>query len=185
VGAESKNSDFKTLMGSLNVARFNEVCEERLAMSRCCNVTCPNEVGTAMLAKAKNLKFVLDKVEGCVLVDKEHTVCFCDGHLASSTKCAKAYKAFKYQVENDNDGGPFGTPMRALVELLSRFKDHPKMLELDRTKILRALEEFEVEINKVSGPIQEKFESVQKRVVKPGVGNPSDGSFEEATQKVV
>jgi len=140
-------------MGSLNVPRFNEVCEERLAMNKCCNLKCPNEVGTGMLAKAKSLKFVLDKVEGCQLVDKEHTVCFCDGHLASSTKCAKVYKAFKHHVENDNEGGPFGTPMRSLVELLSRFKDHPKMLELDRNKILRALDEFEVEINKVSVPI--------------------------------
>ena len=140
-------------MGSLNESRYNELCEERLATNRCCNVKCPNEVGVGMLTKAKSLKFVLDKVEGCQLVDKEHIVCFCDGHLASSTKCAKIYKAFKHQVENDNEGGPFGTPMGSLVELLTRFKDHPKMLELDRKKILRALEEFAVEINKVSGPI--------------------------------
>ena len=73
--------------------------------------------------------------------------------------------------------------MKALVELLKRFKDHPKMMELDKAKIESALKEFEVELSKVSGPIVEKYQSVGTRLVQPGVGNPSDGSYSGELEK--
>ena len=45
------------------------------------------------------------------------------------------------------------------------------------------MKEFEDEISKVSGPIVEKYQSVETRVIKPDVGNPSDGCYVEESKK--
>lgn len=53
-------------------------------------------------------------------------------------------------------------------------KEHEKVYPFDRERIEQALADFEAELNKVSGPIVEKGESVTQRVVDPAQGNPSD-----------
>lgn len=169
----TNGSDMTILIASLNARRFEEVCEERLSMRKCCNLKCQKPVDMAALEKAKTLKFVLNKEDGCKKVD-EKMVCFCDGNLATSKKCAVIYHQIKEQVLNVNEGGPFGTPMRTLVDLLERMKEHPEIDEHERKKINAALGEFHAEIDKVSGPIKERIPQVEKRVVKESDGNPSD-----------
>ena len=45
-------------------------------------------------------------------------------------------------MSNENEGGPFGTPMRSLVEFLKRFKDHEALYPTDKAKIENILVEF-------------------------------------------
>ena len=77
-----------------------------------------------------------------------------------------------------NEGGPFGTPMRNLVDLLKRVLNHPEMLEIDKKNITKALNDFDAELKKVTNPIHEKNQ-VTKRVVKIEDGNPSDKNFKK------
>lgn len=64
--------------------------------------------------------------------------------------------------------------MRALVEFLARYKDHVAIYSNDKLKIQKTLDEFAQEISKVSNPIVEKFDKVERRVIQPNVNNPSD-----------
>ena len=68
------------------------------------------------------------------------------------------------------------------MDLLSRYKGHPKVLKIDRDRIDKALEEFEAELNKVSGPIVERNESTT-RIVDPANGNPSDKRAQQVLPK--
>ena len=82
-------------------------------MKKCANFFCQKEVDSEKLNKAKTLKFILTK-EGCKKVDSEQApIAFCDGTLASlgESPCRENYKKIKHQVENLNEGGPFGTSM--------------------------------------------------------------------------
>jgi hypothetical protein len=79
-------------------------------------------------------------------------------------------------VDTLNEGGPFGTPMHKLASLLSSMKEHPEILEVDRKKMEKVLQEFNEEISKVSTPIYEK---VEKREVKASDGNPSDLNYKK------
>jgi hypothetical protein len=113
------------------------VCEERLSVKKCCNFFCQKAVDEEKLNKSKTLKFILTK-DGCKKVDSDQTpIAFCDATLASKgeSACRENYKKIKHQVENLNEGGPFGTPMQKLADLLRSLKDHSELLEIDRTKI--------------------------------------------------
>ena len=68
--------------------------------------------------------------------------------------------------------------MRNLVDLLKRVVNHPEMLEIDKVKFNKTLDEFEAEVKKVTCPIEEKTQ-VTKRVVKIEDGNPSDKNFKK------
>lgn len=122
-------------------------------MNKCCNIKCANTIDVAARDKARTLKFILSKDKGCQKLEANDVVSFCDGNLASSKGCAKVYDQIKHQVEFVNEGGPFGTPMRNLVDLLKRVVNHPEMLEMDRVKINQTLDEFEAEVKKVTCPI--------------------------------
>lgn len=85
--SESKEicgKDLNTLIGSLNVSRFNDVTEERLSMNKCCNLKCPNILDMVALEKARTLRFILSKEKGCEKIDSKLTISFCDGNLANS-----------------------------------------------------------------------------------------------------
>ena len=78
-------------------------------MMKCCNFLCPNKVSAADYQQSKTLKFVLSK-EKCEKVESQ--LCFCDGTITKSKNCLAQYNYVKSKVENENEGGPFGTPMR-------------------------------------------------------------------------
>lgn len=84
------SSDMATLIASLNARRLDEVCEERLSMKKCCNLKCQKPVDMAALEKARTLRFVLNKEDGCKKVENQ-MVCFCDGNLATSKECVVIY----------------------------------------------------------------------------------------------
>ena len=170
------HSDVSCLIGSLNEARFNDDMEERCNMKLCSNLYCPRRVPEDIYKRAKGLQFIMTK-DGCKKI--ENLICFCDGTLQSSEKCKPDFEKIERQVKHENEGGPFGTPMRKLVDFLTRFQDHPKLIEFERSKIKKLLTDFDDELNKVSAPIVEKFESVTKRVVEPDAGNPSDKAYKE------
>jgi len=166
--AETKKltkEDFKTLVGSLNEARFWDVCEERLAMKKCGNLACSNSVPNDIILKARGLKFKISKTNGCEKIKNQMPIAFCDGTPHTSIRCHKKFEEIEQRVKNVNEGGPFGTPMRNLVELLRSVVDHPKLYAFDRISITKALEEFDHEISKVSNPILERNDRVEKRVV--------------------
>lgn len=77
----------------------------------------------------------------------------------------------------ENEGGPFGTPMRQLKEVMSKYKDHEKLFESDRSRFIKTLLEFDEELSKVTTPITEKFDKVQTRILEPNEGNPSDLTY--------
>ena len=172
------SKDLETLISILNPARFNEVCEERLSMNKCCNIKCAKSLDQTARDKARTLRFILSKEKGCQKLEEKDQVSFCDGNLANSKSCVKEYKKIKYQVEFVNEGGPFGIPMRNLVDLLKRVLNHPEMLEIDKKNITKALDDFDAELKKVTNPIHEK-DQVTKRVVKIEDGNPSDKNFKK------
>jgi hypothetical protein len=49
-------------------------------------------------------------------------------------------------VENLNEGGPFGTSMQKLADLLRSLKDHSELLDIDQKRIQDVLVEFDTEI---------------------------------------
>ena len=122
------------------------------------------------IKKAQGLKFLTSK-KGCDKIDT--IVCFCDGTIKDSKQCGPMFQKTSDKVEYENEGGPFGTPMRKLVDFLNKFKDHSELHQFDKTKIIKVLEEFNQEINKVSSPI------VERRLIKPEEGNPSDKSYQD------
>ena len=126
-------------------------------MKRCCNFYCGNGVSDEDLRKGQALKFIVNK-EGCSKVDQE--VCFCDGAADTSVSCKKEYERIRKMVLHENEGGPFGTPMRNLVDFLRRYEDCERVYLSDRNKIKKLLGEFDEELNKVSAPIQERFDTV-------------------------
>jgi len=67
--------------------------------------------------------------------------------------------------------------MRSLKEVMLKYQDHEKLFHSDRTRIAKTLIEFDQELLKVANPISEKFEKVEKRVVKADEGNPSDSNY--------
>ena len=119
-------------------------------MKRCCNFYCDNAISDAILKKGQALKFVINK-EGCSKVDQQ--IVFCDGTLNSSKECKSEFDKIKKQVTLENEGGPFGTPMRNLVEFLRRYQDSSVLYDLDKKKIKKLLNDFDQELNKVSAPI--------------------------------
>jgi hypothetical protein len=90
-------------------------------MKKCCNFFCPKAAKDDSLKKAKTLKFILSKEKGCQKVkDDEIAIAFCDGTLASKgeSECRNNFFKIKDQVHNLNEGGPFGTPMKNLADVL-------------------------------------------------------------------
>lgn len=69
--------------------------------------------------------------------------------------------------------------MQNLAEVLRGLKDHECLLEFDKLKIKKVLEEFDQALSRVSSPIVEKFEKVEKREVNVKDGNPSDKNYKE------
>jgi len=89
-------------------------------MKKCCNFFCAKQAREDSMKKAKTLKFILSK-DGCQKVqDNEVAIAFCDGTLASKGEslCKINYFKIKDQVKNINEGGPFGTPMKKLADVL-------------------------------------------------------------------
>jgi hypothetical protein len=182
---ESGNGDhskLKILLGSLNSSRFNDVCEERLSLKKCCNFFCQKPIDEVLFSKAKTQKFILSK-DGCKKVEEDGIrIAFCDSTLVSKgdSPCRENYTKIKHQVDNLNEGGPFGTPMQKLAELLRSLKDHSELLDIDKVKIEKVLTEFDQEISKVTVPI---FDRVDKREVQAKDGNPSDGNYKQAQEE--
>ena len=123
------------------------------------------------------MKFVMTK-DGITPI--ENQACFCDGPIHKSQSCGLHFKRILKQVEFENEGGPFGTSIRKLVEFLKKYRDHPDLFKMDRVKIEKAIAEYDEEVAKVSCPIEEKFEKVEKRVVNAELGNPSDKRYKDA-----
>jgi hypothetical protein len=70
-------------------------------------------------------------------------VAFCDGTVNTSTKCHKKFEEIEKVVKNENEGGPFGTSMRKLTELLRKVETHSKLSIFDRDRIQEALKNFD------------------------------------------
>ena len=66
--SDEYSSDMKTLIGCLNEQRFQDVCEERLALKKCLNLWCPNQLTDKNLKMSQSLKFVTG-AKGCQKVD--------------------------------------------------------------------------------------------------------------------
>lgn len=150
-------------------------------MTKCGNFACPNKVPAENILKSKTIKFKVTKENGCEKLENRHPVAFCDGTPNSASECCKKFEKFQQRVKNVNEGGPFGTPMRTLVDLLRSMVDHPKLFNFDRVNINKALKEFDYEISKVSSPIVERLP--EKRMVKVSDGNPSDGNYQQKNEE--
>ena len=120
--------DLEILINSLNETRLQEVVEERLTMELCANFLCNRKVDPAKLKSSRTLKFVFDKEKGVRKVEEtENVVLFCSGKIQGQAlnsknpcRCEEQYEVIKNQVEKVNEGGPFGTPMQKLAEMLQR-----------------------------------------------------------------
>ena len=81
------------------------------------------------------MKFIIKK-DGCKNLQNEEVIpCFCDGLINKSEKCASQFESIKKRVNEENEGGPFGTPMRKLVDFLQRMIKNEKLLKIDQEKI--------------------------------------------------
>lgn len=134
-------------------------------MNKCCNFFCPKQAKEDDLKKAKTMKFILSKENGCQKVkENDNPIAFCDGNLTSKgeSECKNNFFKIKDQVQNFNEGGPFGTPMQKLADVLRSLQDHENLMEFDKKKIKAALKDFDFELSKVSRPIKEKkFDGVE------------------------
>lgn len=159
------------VLGTLSETRYNEVVEERLAMGKCANIYCKSLIPASVKDKSTSRKFfVQDKQLRKI---GSEPLLFCRGSEADlatkSDKCKEAYEAILSRVTTQNEGGPFGTPMRDLLDFLKKQLEHPNLHEIDKRKILKITEEFDTELAKVAAP-----RIVEKRIVNEKDGNPSD-----------
>lgn len=71
----------------------------------------------------------------------KQALAFCSGTEAEysmgkrSSHCWSTYQLLQGQVDSINEGGPFGTPTRALFEFCESMINHPKLNEIDRKRI--------------------------------------------------
>ena len=109
-------------------------------MKKCGNIACANSVPDDVIEKARGFKFKISKTNGFEKVANKIPMAFCDGTPSTSIHCHKKFQELEQRVKNVNEGGPFGTPMRNLVELLRSVVDHPKLYSFDKISITKALE---------------------------------------------
>lgn len=91
-------------------------------------------------------------------------LCFCHGTEADlqgkKDACFSQYEALKKRIVLLNEGGPFGTPMKKLVEYIKGMMEHDAMNQLDKMRFEKIIKEFDFEVSKVAAP-----QIVEKRVV--------------------
>ena len=151
------------ILGTLNQTRFEEIVEERLAMGKCANLFCKcPEIAKNVKESAKaRLFFVKDKQLKKI---GSEPLLFCRGSeadfITKHDECKAAYDKLSDRITNPNEGGPFGTPMRDLLDFLRSQLDHPQLHEIDKRRILAITDEFDSELAKVATP-----KIVEKRVV--------------------
>ena len=170
-------------------------------MQMCANVLCPTpSVADEIANKAKTLKFIFHKNkikkfgamqsgEGSKAEVAEQALAFCRGTEADFSnpfagsrkqhKCWEQYQALQKQVSEDNEGGPFGTPVRKLIEFFQVKLHHPGLNKLDRDRMQKCVEDFQQEMAKVTGT---SGAIVEHRVVKLEDGNPSDTRYQQAEE---
>jgi hypothetical protein len=107
------------ILGTLNQTRFEEIVEERLAMGKCANLFCKcPEIAASVKDAAKARLFFVKQLRKI----GSEPLLFCRGSeadfITKQDDCKAAYDKLSDQITNQNEGGPFGTPMRDLLDFL-------------------------------------------------------------------
>lgn len=172
---QERRAKLETAISVCNEVRFGEIIEERLAMGKCANIFCQTtEVDKDIQARGRTQKMFIRSEKWTKVGNTDDMLCFCQGTEADlqgkKDECMLEYEKLKRRIAVTNEGGPFGTPMKKLVEYIKSMMDHEAMNKIDQMRIEKILKQFDHEILKVSTP-----EIVEKRVVDFNQeGNPSE-----------
>ncbi|CDW83233.1 UNKNOWN [Stylonychia lemnae] len=187
--------EFQNAISVISGDQLNEIMEERVSLSLCCNISCQAKVSQEIKDKFTKRKLNINKFGNIEKIEQVRI--FCDKPSnKSESKCEQSYKNYLHQVLNINDNGPFSSQFLGVVDTLERYYKNLEdftnemSFNIDVVKVQQSVEKFRQEQAKLIAPIVEnKFEEVKAKAnfkvnVVSNRGNPHQAQTKKQTSQL-